>query len=106
MSTDLTVSVPVAVDVGFSASIHQSPTIDVAVSVNVSTSIIYNTYPIMGYVYEPIDIQDVGVVVQSDISDYYYVVNDNGITTPTVSWATQPLSQNSTNDTYQPYTLK
>jgi hypothetical protein len=65
----------------------------------------YNTYPIMGYIYQPTDISGQQVQVQSDLNDYYWEV-DTSNTLTEVYWSPDSLSSDRTNDLYQPYRLK
>ncbi len=72
--------------------------------INLDTAVTYGSFPIMGYVYEPTDIEGQMVQVKSSLKDFYYMV-DSSNTITQLYWSSQPLSYNTTNDNYN-YKLK
>ena len=86
-------------------TIDKSYVLDVGITPSLVATPIFNRFPIMGYIYQPTDIPGVAVQVESDLSDFYYLVDDS-YTVPEVYWGPQPLSANVTNDNFDPYRLK
>ncbi len=103
MAESFTIDVPVSVRQ--SSSPQKSWTLDATVAPTFNATPNYNTLPIMGYVLEPTDVEGTLVETQNQLANYYWVL-DTSTATPTLYWATQPLSADAPNDQYQPLRLK
>lgn len=76
-------------------TIEKEWTIDAKTSVALSFVHILNEYPIMGYVFNPTDVEGSVVRVESDLDNYYYILDT---TANQLYWGSQSRSQNTTND--------
>jgi hypothetical protein len=66
---------------------------------SVTTDITRNNVPVMGYIWQAIDVAGQQVPTLSDLHDYYFYLNNDTI--PSLSWDFSDLQADATNDSYK-----